>query len=201
MSFNHFDFSVDYVLENERVKITPFENHHIEQLKDISEDKTIWTYFLEKGEGGEAFNTYCHTALYNRRKGIEYPFVIFDKQSKCYAGMTRLYDYHSALGTIKMGHTWLGSRFWGSKLNTHCKCVLFEYIFETLGLERIGFGVHGQNYRSIRALTSVGCKQEGMLRNFLIDVNGNKRVDLLLYSLLKSEWNSKVKEKLKSKLT
>lgn len=199
-SKKQFDFSKDYIFENEVVKISPLQFLHIEQLIEISEDEKVWTYFLEKGRRGNEFANYCQAALDNRKLGNEYPFVIFDKRKNEYAGMTRLYNYNPELGVIKMGHTWIGMKNWGTKLNKHYKFLLFEFIFDGLGLHRVGFGVHGENIRSIEALKSIGCEQEGLLRNFLPDVNDENRIDLLLFSLLKPDWNSNVKARLKSKL-
>ena len=200
ISSHQFDFAKEYVFENEVVKISPLVILHIEKLKSISQDEEIWTYFLEKGMGDEYFSNYCMTAIHNRAHGKEYPFVIFDKRVNSYAGMTRLYDFHPELGVIKMGHTWIGKDFWGTNLNKHCKFLLCEFIFEELDLERIGFGVHGQNLRSIQALSSIGCDQEGVLRNFLPSIYDTQRVDLFLFSLLKWDWNSKIKAMLEMKL-
>ena len=200
MSPHRFDFSLEYIFENDVVKLSPLRKEHVEALVDISNDDEIWTYFLETGQGKKELKTYIQTAIQNRQLHQEYSFVIFDKFKNKYAGMTRLYDLNPELGTVKMGHTWLGKDFWGTRLNKYCKFLLFEFVFENLGFERIGFGVHGENLRSINALKSIGCQQEGVLRNFLHSVSEKKRVDLLLFSLLKSEWNENVKIILAKKL-
>jgi len=67
-------------------------------------------------------------------------------------------------------------------------------------VERIGFGVHGENLRSVAALKKVGCKQEGVLRSFLPTINDESRTDLLLFSVLKNEWFNITKAELYRKL-
>lgn len=196
ISFEYFDFTTDYIFENDAVKISPFKVDEIEKLIHFSEEKDIWTYFLDSGKGRTKFKKYCLSAIHNRENGTEYPFVVFDKRIGEYAGMTRLYEYNPKLRTIKMGHTWIGQKFWGTKLNMHLKFLLFEFIFQNLGLERIGFGVHGQNTRSTMALKKNGCTQEGVLRNFLPGIHKDERFDLILFSLLKNEWNASVKKML-----
>ena len=51
MNYPLFDFSKDYVLENERVKLNPLLEEHYETLANIAQSEQIWTYFLEKGFG------------------------------------------------------------------------------------------------------------------------------------------------------
>lgn len=195
-----FDFVQDYSLENEVAILSPLNKKNIKELVGISEEAEIWTFFLEKGHGEEQLNNYCHKALANRVVEKEYPFIIYDKRKNKYAGMTRLYDFNRELQGIKVGHTFLGKDFWSTQLNQHCKFLLFEFIFDQLGLERVGFGVHGQNTRSIKALKNIGCVQEGRLRNFLPMLSEEGRVDLFLFSLLSIEWKSSVKAMLQRKL-
>lgn len=199
-TIDEFDFLKDYYFENEDTLIIPLNVDHIDALLDVAQNEEVWTYFLDKGIGSDQFNQYCLSAINNRKKEKEYPFVIFDKRSMAYAGMTRLYDYQKELRVIKMGHTWFGKPYWGTQLNTHCKYLLFNFIFEELGLERIGFGVHSQNKRSTKALQKLGCIQEGLLRNYLPNLYEDGRVDLLLFSILKSEWSSRVKSLHKNEL-
>ncbi|NET34411.1 MAG: GNAT family N-acetyltransferase [Cyanothece sp. SIO1E1] len=195
-----FDFNKDYILENDTTRLSPLGLDHITDLQSISEESSIWTYFLENGQGIENLTPYIHTAVENRKQGREYPFVVYDKRSNTYAGLTRLYEWNEDLRTVKLGHTWYGKDFQGTGLNKHCKYLLFEFAFEQLEAFRIGFGVHGENVRSLRALASVGCKKEGVLRDFLWKVDGQDRTDLILLSILKKEWQETIKEELALKI-
>lgn len=196
-----FDFNKKYILEDELVKLSPLKLEHIEDLQSISNENSIWTYFLENGKGRENLITYVQSAIENRKTGREYPFIVFDKRTNRYAGMTRLYEWNEDLKTVKLGHTWYGVDFQGTGLNKHCKYLLFEFAFEELEAVRIGFGVHGENIRSLRALASVGCKKEGVLRDFLPKLSGQGRTDLVLLSILRKEWLGKIKEELRQKIT
>ena len=73
-------------------------------------------------------------------------------------------------------------------------------MFETLGLYRVGFGASAENLISIRAMESVGCKKEGLLRSFLPNVKGDGRTDIVLLSLLREEWQQYARAALKAKL-
>ena len=173
---------------------------HVQDLYEISRDPAIWRYLVESGFEFQELEAYISTAIENRKVNTEYPFIVFDKITKKYAGTTRLYEYSEVLKNIKLGHTWYGKEFRGSGLNKRCKFLLFNFVFDTLELERIGFGVHEFNKLSIWALESIGCTMEGKLRSFVVLPNESDRADILLFSLLKNEWHNEIKELLINKI-
>ncbi len=199
-----FDFSKNYVLENERVKLSPLSRNNSDQdfnsLVEIANDSEIWTFFLDKGLGKENFKKYIDAAKEKREKNNAYTFKVFGKAENQIVGLTCLYDYNPELKTIKLGNTWYGTSFQGSRINKNCKFLIFEFLFERLGLERVGFGIHEENLRSINAIKSVGGTLEGMLRNFLISKDGKSRVGLFYFGLIKNDWFVSVKENLRLKL-
>ena len=73
-------------------------------------------------------------------------------------------------------------------------------MFEEIKIERIGFGASAENTKSIQAMESIGCVQEGRLRSFLPKENSTQRTDIVLLSLLKIEWEQQVKAALAQKL-
>lgn len=194
------NFSENYVLENDKVKLLPLHSNHVKELIKVSRDESIWTYFFEHGKDVDSLATYVETALKNRSLKKEYPFVIFDKTNDQYAGCTRFYEYSFDLQTIKLGHTWLGKQFQGTGLNKNTKFLLFQFAFGGLQVERIGFGTYSDNLVSIAAMKSVGCKEEGVLRNMFPSISGVGRTDAILMSILKYEWGNSVKKQLKNKL-
>ena len=125
---------------------------------------------------------------------------MFDKKSQKYAGSTRFYDIQLAYKTVQLGYTWYGSAFRGTGLNKHCKFLLLQFAFETLGLERVEFRADNNNERSIAAMKSIGCKVEGVLRSHMPMANNQVRRDSIVLSILKNEWFEEVKENLKQKL-
>ncbi len=195
-----FDYSKAYIIEDDRVKLSPLKMEHVESLLDISNESNLWTFFLEKGNGVKNLTNYIQSTINNRKQKKEYPFVVFDKTKNELVGTTRFYDYITDLKSIKLGHTWIGEKFRGTGLNKHCKYLLFQFAFEKLEVERIGFGAHIENKTSIAAMKSIGCKEEGILRNFIPSLDGKGRADIILLSILKNEWFDKVKTELKNKL-
>lgn len=194
------DFSKDYILENDTVRLSPLQKKHVKELSVQSNDPDIWTYLLEKGRSFEQLEVYVSQALENRKVSKEYPFIVYDKIQGRSAGTTRLYDYSEQLKIIKLGHTWYGKDFRGTTVNKNCKYLLLEFIFENLEVERVGFGVHEENQISLSALKSLGCIEEGVLRNFIPSLDGTGRTDIVLLSILKSEWMYSIKPELRKKL-
>ncbi len=195
-----FNFSEDYILEDDVIKLMPLRIEHIKQLVKISDDPYIWLYFFEKGNDLESLTTYVESAIQNRNYEKEYPLIVFDKRKNSYAGTTRFYEFSSVFNSIKLGHTWLGKNYRGTGLNKHCKYLLFQFAFEKMEFETIGFGAYAGNVISIAAMESVGCKKEGVLREFFPSLDNKGRTDAILFSILKKEWDAEVKSQLKNKL-
>lgn len=195
-----FQLEKDYHLQNPIAKLSPLQADHLESLYQESQNEGIWKYFLEEGLGRANFEAYFFRALDNREKGLEYPFVIKDLRQDAIAGMTRVYQIDNQLKNVRVGHTWIGERFQGSGLNKNGKYLLFEFLFDQLQMHRIGFGASAENTKSIRAMKAVGCREEGRFRSFMPGIEGRKRVDVVLLSILREEWEAEVKGMLKQKI-
>lgn len=195
-----FDYHENYILENHRVRLEPLNEHHIEELSDWAKEPGIWTYFLGRSNGAADFEHYVLDAIHFREKKKEYPFAIYDKAKSKYAGCTRFFDYQSDLKVIRLGYTWYGSDFRGTGINKNCKYLMFQFAFEELNLERVGLGAHIENTISIAAMKSVGCIEEGRIRNAFPSIKIDGRADAILLGILKDEWFRTKKEILKNKL-
>ena len=172
-----------------------------ENLLEISiNEPETWEYSLVRANGRENLEKYIQIALKAREMNTEFPFIVFDKKSGKYAGSTRFYDINLQFKTLQLGYTWYGKAFRGTGLNKHCKYLLLQYAFETLGMERVEFRADNNNERSIAAMKSIGCKVEGILRNHMPTLGSDSRRDSIILSILKKEWFDEVKENLKRRL-
>jgi RimJ/RimL family protein N-acetyltransferase len=80
-------------LENERVLLRALREDDFENLLSFSlEEHDIWKYGLVTAAGEENLKNYIGTAVQNLSDRKEYPFIVYDKQAKSYAGSTRFYD-------------------------------------------------------------------------------------------------------------
>lgn len=194
------DFAQDYVLENDKVKLIPLELGHFEQLKSLAKEENLWTYFLGRSNGYTNFKGYVVDAIEHRKQKKEYPFAVFDKQNDSFAGCTRFFEYSKDLKGIRLGYTWYGTDYRGTGLNKNCKYLMFQFAFEKLELERVGLGAHEENTVSIAAMKSVGCTQEGSIRNAFPSIHTFDRSHAILFSIIKSEWMTNIKQDLKNRL-
>jgi len=193
-------FQQNIVLENERVLLRPLEASDYENLLPFGlQEPEIWRYSLLTGAGAENLKKYIDDAVENRKQQKEYPFIVFDKQTKQYAGSTRFYDIQQAFLTTQLGYTWYGKNFQRTGLNRHCKFLLFSFVFEQWGLERLELRADSKNERSIAAMKAIGCVPEGILRNNMPTRFDYRRSSIVL-SILKDEWFGGVKEMLKGKI-
>lgn len=194
------NFKSDYILENNKVLLRPLKESDFEDLLEYSvNEPEIWSFNALGANGEENLKKYINTSIENKEKESEYPFVVFDKLSNKIVGATRFYQINLTYKTLEIGYTWYGKQYQGTGLNKNCKYLLLEYAFETLGMERVGFRANNLNKRSINAMKSIGCQEEGILRNFAIDASG-KRIDAIVLSILREEWFNGVKQNLKNKI-
>lgn len=194
------DFAKDYVLENEKVLLRPLKESDFEVLLEFAiNEPEIWKFNARGANSADNLKRYIETALTNREKQSEYPFIVYSKADQKFVGSTRFYLINTLNKTLELGFTWYGKDYQGTGINKNCKYLLLEFAFEELGMERVGFRANSQNEKSIQAMKSIGCKVEGVMRNYSEDADGN-RIDAIVLSILNDEWFDEVKDKLKEKI-
>ena len=195
-----FNFEKKYTLENEVVLLRPLEFSDTENLLHFSiNEPELWQYSLLPASNENELKKYIRIALEKRNLEIDYPFIVFDKRTNSFAGSTRFHDIQLTNKSLQLGYTWYGKHFHGTGLNKNCKYLLLEFAFEKMNMERVEFRADYANKKSIAAMKSIGCKEEGILRSNGIRPNGERR-DSIILSILKEEWKNEVKENLKKRL-
>jgi RimJ/RimL family protein N-acetyltransferase len=195
------NFPLNIILEDDLVLLRSLQESDVENLLEISiNEPETWEFSLVRADGKENLTNYLQLALRAKQNKTEFPFIVFDKKSGKYAGSTRFYDINLDFKTLQLGYTWYGKDFRGTGLNKHCKFLLLQFAFETLGMERVEFRADNNNQRSIAAMKSIGCKVEGVLRNHMPTFGSEIRRDSIILSILRDEWFGEVKEHLKGKL-
>jgi len=188
-----FDTSTDFILENERVLLRPLVQDDAVYLSAyVKKEPALWKYALTPITTDQKFEQYIRTAVEARQLKSAYPFIVFDKLQNKYVGSTRFYDIQLNNSTTQFGYTWYSESTWGTGLNEHCKFLLLQFAFETIGFERIEFRADNRNKRSIAAMQKIGFTVDGILRNHLPPSDGTSR-DSIVLSMLKNEW-PKIKE-------
>ncbi|PKA83070.1 RimJ/RimL family protein N-acetyltransferase [Ulvibacter sp. MAR_2010_11] len=195
---SNFNPNEDYILENEHLLLRPLTMDDMEHLSVFSlYEPQLWTYSLIPANGLENLKNYMEFALKGRTEKTSYPFIVFDKRHQKYAGSTRFYDIQEGHNTAQLGYTWYGSEFQGTGLNKNCKYLLLEFAFEKIGWDRVEFRADANNARSIAAMKSIGCVEEGILRSNCKSATGRR--DSIVLSILQKEWYDSVKNNLFNK--
>lgn len=189
------DFEKAIILENDKVCLRPLEHTDFDLLLPFSiSEPELWKYSLLPANGKENLRKYIDLALQQRINKTAYPFIVYDKLKKQYAGSTRFYDYQNLHQTTQLGYTWYGQTFQGTGININCKFLMLEFAFDTLELERVEFRADNNNKRSIAAMKKIGCTEEGVLRSNCKSVDGRR--DSIVLSILKNEWQQNIKQRL-----
>jgi RimJ/RimL family protein N-acetyltransferase len=195
-----FNLKETYILENEIVRLEPLSMNHFDDLVDFSiNEPELWSFNANGPDSPENLKKYIEKALNQKEKLVEYPFLVFDKTKNKVAGSTRFYNINLEAKHLEIGFTWYGKEFQGTALNKNCKYLLLEFAFEKMKMERVGFRANNLNKKSIAAMKSIGCIEEGILRNFSTDAFGN-RIDAIVLSIINNDWFESVKNKLSEKI-
>lgn len=81
---------------------------------------------------------------------------------------------------------------WNKGYGTETMTLLLRHCFETLNLNRVYLHVYAENLRGKRAYEKAGFVEEGRLREAIY--KRGKYDDVIVMSVLRSEWNSRKKE-------
>ena len=74
------DFQREYILQNDRALLRPLQKDDFQTLEHFSaEQPEIWKYSQQPADSPENLKHYIAYALEGRKKGYDYPFIIFDK--------------------------------------------------------------------------------------------------------------------------
>jgi RimJ/RimL family protein N-acetyltransferase len=113
--------------------------------------------------------------------------VVVDTASNAIIGSTRYCNVDADNKRLEIGYTWYAKSYQRTNVNTTCKLLLLRHAFEKLGAIAVEFRTNWFNYASRKAITRLGAKQDGVLRNHRLSADGTLR-DTVVYSIIQSEW-------------
>ncbi|HVI45020.1 MAG TPA: GNAT family protein [Chitinophaga sp.] len=174
-------------LENKRVMLQPLQADHADVLLPIALQPSLWEVGLNRISSRSDLERYIRIALTERNEQTCIPFVIYDKEQHRIAGSTRFSGITQVHKRCEIGHTWIDPVLQGSGLNKAIKYAMLQHAFEVMELNRIEFKTDELNMQSRRAILSIGCTEEGILRHHMITTTGRIR-NTVYFSMLKEEW-------------
>lgn len=143
-------FSIQPVLENERIILQPLASSDFDVLFNAASDQKIWEQHPQKDRWKkEVFQSFFESAIQSGGA-----FKIIDKDTGDVIGSTRFFDYDAVENRIEIGYTFYATRFWGTGINPSVKKLMMDYIFQYV--DKVCFLVDSENYRSQIAVGRLG---------------------------------------------
>lgn len=174
-------------LEGTHVRLEPLDMRHVSALAEVGLDPAIWEFSRTLLQSVEDVEKYIILALEARDAGTAMPFVTIDRKSGRAVGSTRFENMELSERRVEIGWSWLNPRYWRTPFNHEAKYLMMRHAFEVWNCVRVEFKVLVTNERSLRSITAIGAKQEGILRKRLPFRDGSFR-DVVYLSILGEEW-------------
>lgn len=172
-------FSIQPVLENDQVILSPLAEADLEPLYAVASDPKIWEQHPTKDRWQRpVYETFFEGAL--QSKGA---FKIIDKQTGAIAGSTRFYDYNEEERSIMIGYTFYATRYWGKGINPGIKAMMLDYVFQYV--DQVYFQIGAYNTRSQIAIGRIGAVKTGEQE---LSYHGEPSRLNFMYGISKQDW-------------
>ena len=174
-------------LERYGIRLEPLVPEHHDGLIAAAADGRLWDLWFTSVPRAEHTAAYIADALAGQGEGHMLPWAVREMASGMIVGSTRYHDVVPRADRVEIGYTWYAASRQRSHVNTACKLALLEHAFETVGCKVVGLRTDNFNFRSQRAIESLGAKKDGVIRHHHPRPDGSVR-DTVIYSILLAEW-------------
>ncbi|TNE53821.1 MAG: N-acetyltransferase [Bacteroidetes bacterium] len=188
----------EITLHGNLVRLEPLSLEHTKGLELAVQDGELWKLWYTTAPEPLKVSEYIERALSEMQQGSSLPFAVIRQEDDTVLGTTRYMHIDHQTKRLEIGSTWYAKSVQRSGVNTECKFLLLRHAFEDLNCVAVEFRTHWHNLASRNAIARLGAKQDGILRNHLIDKTGGLR-DTVVFSILNSEWHA-VKQSLLFKM-
>src|SRR4051794_23513434 len=114
-------------LTGRHVRLEPLSTEHAEGLFAAGADPSVWTWLNVRRPADVAgMRKMIDGMLAAYEAGTQVPWVQIDAISGEVAGTTSYHDVEPRHRGLCIGHTWIGSRWQRTGLNTEAKLLLME---------------------------------------------------------------------------
>jgi RimJ/RimL family protein N-acetyltransferase len=127
------------------------------------------------------------TRLSQEAAGTMLPFAVRHNHTGRVVGMTTYLNVEPDVPRVEIGATWTAQWVHRTGVNAESKLLLLTHAFDVLGCLAVEFRTHWHNQQSRAAITRLGAKQDGVLRNHRRMPDGSLR-DTVVFSITDAEW-------------
>lgn len=174
-------------LENSLVRLVPLSRDHAADLRAAVSVGELWRTWYTPIPAPDAMAAEIESRLAQQAAGLMAPWAVVDATSGRAMGMTTYMNIDEPNRRLEIGSTWLGREAHGTGINASAKLLLLSRAFEDLQCNAVEFRTHWHNHQSRAAISRLGAKQDGVLRNHKIWHDGTLR-DTVVFSIIASEW-------------
>ncbi|WP_426039404.1 GNAT family N-acetyltransferase [Brevundimonas sp. DC300-4] len=172
-------------LENDFVRLEPFEDRHRETLRLACDaDPELWPTFYYTSLGGDRFDGGWQAMRDQQAARTRIPFAVVREGEV--VGLSTFINILRADRSVEIGTTYYRPEARGGVVNPAAKRLLLEHAF-ACGVQRVAFQVDQINLRSQAAMAKLGAVREGVMRNDKITWTGRVRSSVI-FSILAEEW-------------
>lgn len=184
-------------IEGEFVTLEPLTTAHVADLIEAVKDGKHWNIWFANVPHPDQMQQYVTDATEASKQG-NIAYAVRAKSNHQIVGTTRYYNVDKANRRAMIGYTWYADAVRRTAVNTECKLLLLQQLFEPCEAIAVEFRTHVDNRASRNAIERLGAKQDGILRSHQILKDGSLR-DTAVYSIIAQEW-PQVKRTLQEKL-
>lgn len=184
-------------LEGDFVVLEPLQRDHVTALAEAVRDGEAWKLWFANVPSPEQMQSYVEQAIAASHNG-DIAYAVRSKVTGLVVGTTRYYQVDAKHKRALIGFTWYAASVRRTAINTECKLLLLQNLFEKYAAIAAEFRTHFFNQPSRAAIERLGAKLDGILRHHQIMPDGSLR-DTVVYSIIAAEWPA-VKANLKSKM-
>lgn len=174
-------------LRGDEFSLVPLQREHRDGLIQASSDGRLSDLWFTSVPSEATIDKYLDVALHEKAQSKALPFSIIENKNNTIIGSTRYFNIVAKSRRLEIGYTWYAKSFQRTRANTECKFLLLKHAFESLHTIAVEFRTHWHNRTSRKAISRLGAKQDGVLRNHEIMPDGTYR-DTVVFSILESEW-------------
>lgn len=183
-----FEFKDFPKLETERFILRKGTVDDRNDLFELYADENVVKYlplnlFKTVEDANDEINWY--EKIFKEQIGLRW--VIEEAKTKKVIGTCGYLNYEKEHNRIEIGYD-LKSDYWGQGIMQETLGKIIHFAFTSMEINKIEAKVEPENKSSIRLLGKLNFCQEGVLRQH--EFEKGKYVDLVLFSILKSEYNA-----------
>ncbi len=174
-------------LQGAHVRLELLNASHLPGLSNAIKDGQLHKLMVTNVPHPDDLQHFLNQAESEQSNNQSSVFCSIDQQTNQIIGSSRFMNTDWSHKRTEIGFTFIAKSKQRTAINTEAKLLMLGHAFEALKMNRVAFRTDHLNLRSQNAISRLGAKKEGTLRNHMIMADGRMR-DTVVFSILKSEW-------------